>query len=167
MAAVIDRELLPIRALDPADDLEVSAYVAGPAALLVAKLHELGERREQPSRLLDKDAYDIYRLLVAVGADELEQRLQQLLDEEPCAQVTSEVLDHVAEMFADSPNVVASMMAGPRVIALRRSHASIGAQRLLSGQGGSWLGGVGAGRVALGRGGWRGRVGLGWWWSGE
>ena len=70
-APVIDRELLPIRARDPADDREVSAYVAGPAALLVAKLHKLGERREQPTRLLDKDAYDIYRLLVTVGTDEL------------------------------------------------------------------------------------------------
>jgi len=35
-----------------------------------------------------------------------------------------------------------------------------GLQWLLSGQGGSWPGRFGAGRVGPGRGGWRGRAGL-------
>jgi hypothetical protein len=52
-AAVIDRARLPIRALDPDDDRDVTAYVAGPAALLVAKLHMLAERLDQSTRLLD------------------------------------------------------------------------------------------------------------------
>jgi hypothetical protein len=111
-AAVIDRALRPIRALDPTDEREISAYVAGPAALLVAKLHKLGERQEQPTRLLDKDAYDIYRLLVAVGTEDLASVWRWLLDEELSASVTSRATDYLAELFADGPDAVGSLMAG-------------------------------------------------------
>ena len=40
------------------DDRAYTANVAGPAALLVAKLHKLGERQATPGRLVDKDAHD-------------------------------------------------------------------------------------------------------------
>jgi len=111
-AAVIDRARMPIRGLDPADDREVTAYVAGPAALLVAKLHKLGERREQPSRLLDKDAHDVYRLLVAIATDELARSLSHLLTEELSATVTRQAIDYLAEMFAMGPDAIGSQMAG-------------------------------------------------------
>lgn len=111
-AAVIDRARMPIRALDPSDDREVTTYVAGPAALLVAKLHKLGERREQPSRLLDKDAHDVYRLLVAVATGELAESLSRLLDEELSETVTQRAMEYLAEMFAAGPDAVGSQMAG-------------------------------------------------------
>lgn len=61
-AAIVDNSQMTIRALAAEDDREVEARVAGPAALLVAKLHKLGERQERaPERLVDKDAYDVYR----------------------------------------------------------------------------------------------------------
>jgi hypothetical protein len=41
-AAVVDRARMPIRSLEPEDVREGTAFVAGPAALLVAKLHQLG-----------------------------------------------------------------------------------------------------------------------------
>jgi hypothetical protein len=56
--------------------------VAGPAALLVAKLHKLGERRDDPGRLLDKDAHDICALLVAASTDVLADRLDMLRSDE-------------------------------------------------------------------------------------
>ena len=111
-AAVIDRAQMPIRALDPTDDREVTAYVAGPAALLVAKLHKLGERREQPARLLDKDAHDVYRLLVAITTDELARSLSRLLTEELSARVTNKAIEYLTEMFAIGPEGVGSRMAG-------------------------------------------------------
>jgi len=43
-AAIIDYAIIEIRALDPADHRVFPVKVAGPAALLVAKLHKLGER---------------------------------------------------------------------------------------------------------------------------
>jgi hypothetical protein len=53
--------------------------VAGSAALLVAKLHKLGERVDTPDRLNDKDAHDIYRLLVATDSPDLAQDLLSAL----------------------------------------------------------------------------------------
>jgi hypothetical protein len=52
--------------------------VAGSAALLVAKLHKLGERVDTPGRLSDKDTHDIYRLLVATETPDLAKTLQRL-----------------------------------------------------------------------------------------
>lgn len=73
-AAVVDNAGMTIPALSADDDRVVEARVAGPAALLVAKLHKLGERQETPDRLMDKDAYDIYRLLVAITTANWPQR---------------------------------------------------------------------------------------------
>lgn len=64
-AAVVDHAPMTITSLDPNDTRSAEIEVAGPAALLVAKLHKLGERQDTPDRLLDKDAHDIYRLLLA------------------------------------------------------------------------------------------------------
>ncbi len=68
-AAVIDRARMPIRALDSSDDREVTTYVAGPAALLVAKLHKLGERREQPSGTVTWRAVEHLVEMFAAGPD--------------------------------------------------------------------------------------------------
>src|SRR3712207_6315573 len=65
-AAVIDNAEVRVASLSPDNNRSVRAKVAGPAALLVAKLHKIAERRGTPNRLIDKDAHDIYRLLGAV-----------------------------------------------------------------------------------------------------
>ena len=62
-AAIVDHSPIEIRALARDDHRSHTANVAGPAALLVAKLHKIGERQATPGRLVDKDAHDIYRLL--------------------------------------------------------------------------------------------------------
>jgi len=66
-------------ALDPrrlADDPKIeTAEVAGPAALLVAKLHKIAERVDIPTRLNDKDAHDSYRLLRAIDTESLRSRV--------------------------------------------------------------------------------------------
>lgn len=63
-AAIVDHAPRQIAALDPEDARTFVTEVAGPAALLVAKLHKLGDRDESdPDRLNDKDAHDVYRLL--------------------------------------------------------------------------------------------------------
>ena len=75
-AAVVDNEPMPIHSYDPTDPRQATVKVAGPAALLVAKLHKLGERASQPHRLVDKDAHDIYRLLVATETAALARRCE-------------------------------------------------------------------------------------------
>lgn len=60
-AALIDQSPMAVESLDGAGR-EATINGAGPAALLVAKLHKLGERVDTPDRLNDKDSHDIYRL---------------------------------------------------------------------------------------------------------
>jgi hypothetical protein len=110
-AAVVDNAVMTIRALAADDDRSVEARVAGPAALLVAKLHKIGDRQETPDRLLDKDAYDVYRLLVAVKTDVLAAALIRLLSDELAGDVTSVALDYLAKLFGTDESV-GSVMAG-------------------------------------------------------
>lgn len=76
--ALVDNKIAEITALDEADDRTVSLRIAGPAALLVAKLTKIREREEQvaagkanPARLVRKDAVDSYRLLLIVSTADL------------------------------------------------------------------------------------------------
>lgn len=66
---LVDNEAMTIGALDDDDDDDrtFSIAVAGPAALVVAKVHKIAGRRDEArGRLKDKDALDVYRLLRAV-----------------------------------------------------------------------------------------------------
>lgn len=91
-AAMIDHAPMIISALDPEDTRRIEMNVAGPAALLVAKLHKIGERQDVPSRLLDKDAHDVYRLPVATESATVAATLRQLREHELCARVTRDAL---------------------------------------------------------------------------
>ena len=68
-AALVDKKTQNINALDPADGRSFAVAVAGPAALMISKLHKLQERlAEREQRRVDaKDALDILRLLRAVS----------------------------------------------------------------------------------------------------
>lgn len=111
-AAVIDHRPMTITALDPHDARAFEMNVAGPAALLVAKLHKLGERQSTPKRLLDKDAHDVYRLLVATESAPLAATLRQLREHELCGQVTNQALEYLRELFAAGTDATGAMMAG-------------------------------------------------------
>jgi hypothetical protein len=78
-AALVDNQPMEIRALCDGDDRVVVANVAGPAALMVAKLFKIGERADNAlERLVDKDAHDLYRLLVAIDTVSLAEGLGML-----------------------------------------------------------------------------------------
>lgn len=95
---------LPTRARSPVN-------VAGAASLLVAKLHKIGERQEQPGRLLDKDAHDIYRLLSATQAAEIAIKLAELLADDLAGPATRTALNYLRELF-DSPTALGPTMVG-------------------------------------------------------
>ncbi len=78
-AAVIDNAVHTVAALDPADARAFGVRVAGPAALIVAKMHKLLERLKQPNRLNDKDAHDIYRILRAIPTTDDKSRRKPAL----------------------------------------------------------------------------------------
>ncbi|MDQ4500749.1 GSU2403 family nucleotidyltransferase fold protein [Sinomonas sp. ASV322] len=111
-ATLIDHDEIAVSALEPTDGRTITVNVAGPAALLVAKLHKLGERANNPARLNDKDAHDAYRLLRAIETEKLRAGFTVLLDNELSREVTREALDHLAVLFADSADALGSTMAG-------------------------------------------------------
>lgn len=110
-AAVVDNAVMTIRALADGDRRVVDARVAGPAALLVAKLHKLGERQQTPHRRADKDAYDVYRLLIALPTERLSVPLKRLLADDLACDVTRVALVFLASMFGTADSI-GSVMAG-------------------------------------------------------
>lgn len=111
-AALIDHAPMTIASLDPRDPRSVEIAVAGPAALLVAKLHKLGERQSAPGRLLDKDAHDVYRLLVATETGALAATLSELLESELAGSSVREATGYLQQLFASGPDALGAVMAG-------------------------------------------------------
>jgi len=111
-AAVVDHAPMTIAALDPDDARSAEVEVAGPAALLVAKLHKLGERQDRPERLLDKDAHDVYRLLAATDTLTLSSTLAELRNDELAGTPTTQAVAYLEQLFASGPEAVGSTMAG-------------------------------------------------------
>lgn len=97
--ALVDRERQTIHALDPSDGRQVSMWVAGPGALLVAKLHKIAERVDHNDRVRDKDALDVLRLLRATDTEQLAIRLRALQKDDLAASVTTEALDALPRLF--------------------------------------------------------------------
>lgn len=111
-AAVVDHAPMTIGSLAPDDVRSAEIEVAGPAALLVAKLHKLWERRTTPGRLLDKDAHDVYRLLVAIETDTLASALGALRGSELAGSVTDEAIGYLEQLFTPGPEALGAVMAG-------------------------------------------------------
>jgi hypothetical protein len=111
-AAAVDHAPMTIAALDPIDRREATINVAGPAALTVAKLHKLGERKDDPDRLVDKDAHDLYRLLVAIETAELAARLDALAVDDLAGAVTRTSIVYLRELFASAGGGLGATMAG-------------------------------------------------------
>lgn len=109
-AAIIDQSPMTVESLD-GDGRSAIINVAGPSALLVAKLHKLGERVGNPDRLNDKDAHDIYRLLVATEAPDLAETVRRLLTDELSQEVTAQALAYLEQLFVN-PEALGSTMAG-------------------------------------------------------
>lgn len=95
-------ELGPIKiaSFESSDTRSVVVNVAGEAALLVAKLHKLGDRLAKPERLEAKDAGDVYRLFDAIGPKEMAARLSALLGDERSASSTEAGLAYGDQLFA-------------------------------------------------------------------
>lgn len=103
---------MEIAALDELDARRYRAVVAGPAALLIAKLHNIAERAHEPSRINDKDAHDVYRLLVTTETSQLANRIRELMGEPISRGATNTAVEHWGALFAAGPGALGSEMAG-------------------------------------------------------
>lgn len=99
--ALVSRSPRKIDSLTPSDPRSAIIEVAGPAALLVAKIHKISERTDHATRSLslDKDAFDIYRLIRAVEVPDLVGEVQRLLENEISGEVTAQALSVFREFF--------------------------------------------------------------------
>lgn len=124
-AAVVDRSRMRVESLTPDDHRVFEAWVAGPAALLVSKLHKIAEREDQPDRLNDKDAHDAYRLLVAVSTEDLAAAFAWLRSDPIAGEVTRASLVYLEQLFARGAMALGSLMAG-------RAETGVGAPDVVS-----------------------------------
>lgn len=116
-AAIVDNDVFLLTSLDPADRRAMSIRLGGPGALLVAKLHKVGDRRNMPDRLVDKDALDIYRILVSIPTPTLAEAWRGLLAAPISAQVTSTAVTYLGELFGTASGI-GSRMAARAVVPL-------------------------------------------------
>jgi len=117
-AALTDKRVVEIAALDESDVRSFSIAVAGPAALLVSKLHKIDERLAEgrPRRLDDKDALDVLRLLQAVPTAALARAFHALVQDAIAQEVTRETLASLRTLFATARGTGSQMAvraAGP------------------------------------------------------
>ncbi len=99
--SLIDNDLMEVAAFDPSDPRRFNVRVAGPAALIVAKAYKLHDRiaEAKEDRIADKDAADVYRLMLTVPVREFLARLRPLLDDETAGPVCRRGLELVEQLF--------------------------------------------------------------------
>ncbi len=114
-AALIDHSPMQIMPLDAADTRSMTAEVAGPAALLVAKAHKLHDRVEddRSHRIKDKDASDVVRLMQTTVPSTLAAVFEKLLNDPVAASPTRDGLDYLRQLFGrrGRPGVTMAMNA--------------------------------------------------------
>jgi hypothetical protein len=100
-AALIDNDPMTIGALSPDDDRRFDVRVAGVAALLIAKAHKIQDRfsRGRVERIDDKDAADVYRLMVASSPTEIARTFEQLLGQSISGDVTRDAVSYLRVLF--------------------------------------------------------------------
>jgi len=112
-ASLVDNDLRLIHALDPEDERAVTVRVAGPTALIVAKLHKIHDRIDDARRLADKDAGDVYRLMQATEASTVVSTMRWLLTDPVASDSVGLALAYLDELFGARarPGVVMAVRA--------------------------------------------------------
>lgn len=98
---VLDNDLMRVAALDTTDPRAFMVKIAGPAALMVAKVHKLRDRIAEGNldRIADKDASDVYRLMVAVPTSQFLDRLRPLLTDPVAGPPCNEGVELIRQLF--------------------------------------------------------------------
>ena len=100
-AALVDMAPTIINALDEEDGRAFQINIAGPAALLVAKLIKIAERvaAGDQGRLKNKDALDVFRLLQGTETAPLAATLSRLARDSLAGSITLESMNHLPDLF--------------------------------------------------------------------
>lgn len=125
--ALVDHAPMIIPALDADDEREHQLNVAGPMALLVAKLHKVADREAEGARQRPRDAHDVYRLLREVDLDVFAAGYARLAAADVSRPVTQEAVAALDRLFSapDSPgsaqvaDAVTGLVEDPQDLAVR------------------------------------------------
>lgn len=112
-ASLVDRQPGLIASLDPSEDRTITVPVAGPSALLIAKLHKLSDRiadPRRPDRVHSKDCYEVFRLM-QLPEDRLVAGWLAAARDEVAATVSVGAIDMLETLFAHDGVI------GPRLAA--------------------------------------------------
>ena len=77
-AALVDHNPITVASMEGGDARCFDIPVAGVGALLIAKMHKIAERRDDPLRLQNKDGLDVLRILRATDTAQLAEILAAL-----------------------------------------------------------------------------------------
>ncbi len=110
-AALIDWEIKLISALEDSDVRRMEIMIAGPAALLVAKVHKIAERLHDRRRSQPKDALDVFRLLQAIPSETLSSRFALLHHDPLSLETTQSALTFLQELFSSQTGAGAQLAA--------------------------------------------------------
>ena len=96
---LVDQAVMELGSLDPDhDQRRVTVKVAGPGALLVAKLFKISERRGT-ARANDKDALDVLRILQGIETEALAERIALMRGDERSRAVTEQATQLLEALF--------------------------------------------------------------------
>ncbi len=96
---LVDQAEMEIRSLDEAGDpRRMAAKVAGPGALLVAKLFKISER-SGTARANDKDALDVLRILQGIETETLSASIARMRADERSRRATDRAVELLGELF--------------------------------------------------------------------
>lgn len=108
--ALVDRDRLVIGSLEASDRRRIDLWVAGPAALLVMKLHKIADHLQDGRTLENKDAYDVLRLLRDAPMEELASRYSTILWDPSSGASARRGLELLRVLFG-APDATGSRMA--------------------------------------------------------
>ncbi len=97
--ALVENELVRVSSLRRDDDRQFDIRVAGPSALVVAKLHKLWERRNDRRRLENKDAADVFRLLQAIDLERFASGFRALREDAVSAASAVRAIGFLEDLF--------------------------------------------------------------------
>lgn len=110
--ALVEFSVMTITSLESDDSRSFEVKVAGPAALIVAKVHKISDRLQQSQdRRDDKDAHDVYRLLRTIETTTLAEAFQRLLAKSVSKAVAAAAIIMLRDLFGSS-TAEGSFMAG-------------------------------------------------------
>jgi hypothetical protein len=102
--AIVDADIMSLTALEAGDTRKLDIRVAGPAALLVAKLHKIQDR-SGTARTSDKDALDVLRLLRGTTTEDLAGRFRALLADPRSSETSIAAAQLLKQQFSKRPGV--------------------------------------------------------------